>query len=78
MLVNVEDAGPTLYKCYTNVYCLLGCYEITVSVHHILTMSRNNPQSAQVFLSSFHSIEAGIFLTQFPASNYEKYCYLWK
>ena len=21
---NVEDAGPTLYKCYTNVLCLLG------------------------------------------------------
>ena len=26
---NVEDVGPTLYKCYTNVLCLLGrmsCY----------------------------------------------------
>ena len=22
---NVSDAGPTLYKCYTNVFCLLGC-----------------------------------------------------
>ena len=22
---NVEDVGPTLYKCYTNVLCLLGC-----------------------------------------------------
>ena len=21
---NVEDVGPTLYKCYTNVPCLLG------------------------------------------------------
>ena len=21
---NVEDVGPTLYKCYTNVLCLLG------------------------------------------------------
>ena len=21
---NVEDVGPTLYKCYTNVMCLLG------------------------------------------------------
>ena len=21
---NVEDVGPTLYKCYTNVVCLLG------------------------------------------------------
>ena len=22
---NVENVGPTLYKCYTNVLCLLGC-----------------------------------------------------
>ena len=25
---NVEDVGPTLYKCYTNVLCLLGCFWI--------------------------------------------------
>ena len=25
--VNVKDVEPTLYKCYTNVWCLLGCYE---------------------------------------------------
>ena len=23
---NVFDVGPTLYKCYTNVLCLLGCH----------------------------------------------------
>ena len=23
---NVEDVGPTLYKCYTNALCLLGLY----------------------------------------------------
>ena len=23
---NVEDVGPTLYKCYTNVLCLLGLH----------------------------------------------------
>ena len=22
--INVEDVGPTLYKCFTNVLCLLG------------------------------------------------------
>ena len=22
--INVEGVGPTLYKCYTNVLCLLG------------------------------------------------------
>ena len=30
---NVEDAGPTLYECYTNVLCLLGC------THHGLTLT---------------------------------------
>ena len=24
---NVEDVGPTLYKCHTNVLCLLGSSE---------------------------------------------------
>ena len=24
---NVFDVGPTLYKCYTNVLCLLGCVQ---------------------------------------------------
>ena len=23
---NIFDVGPTLYKCYTNVLCLLGCF----------------------------------------------------
>ena len=27
---NVEDVGPTLYKCYTNVLCLLG-YSLTIA-----------------------------------------------
>ena len=26
---NVEDVGPTLYKCYTNVLCSLGYYQQT-------------------------------------------------
>ena len=26
-LTNVEDVGPTLYKCYTNALCLLGYSE---------------------------------------------------
>ena len=34
---NVEDVGPTLYKCYTNVLCMLGI------VHH--TFTRNCPDS---------------------------------
>ena len=30
---NVEDVGPTLYKCYTNVLCLLGCLYCAVLVY---------------------------------------------
>ena len=26
---NVFDVGPTLYKCYTNVVCLLGMARVT-------------------------------------------------
>ena len=26
-LYNVFDIGPTLYKCYTNKLCLLGCHD---------------------------------------------------
>ena len=28
---NVFDVGPTLYKCYTNVFCLLGETIIVIS-----------------------------------------------
>ena len=28
---NVFDVGPTLYKCYTNVVCLLRCQLLTIS-----------------------------------------------
>ena len=31
MLGNVEDVGPTLYKCYTNVLCLLGLRKYSLS-----------------------------------------------
>ena len=30
---NVEDVGPTLYKCYTNVLCLLGQDFLSNIVH---------------------------------------------
>ena len=31
---NVEDVGPTLYKCYTNVLCLLGLESGMISDHY--------------------------------------------
>ena len=35
---NVEDVGPTLYKCYTNVLCLLGrrTFSQTLYIYSIL------------------------------------------
>ena len=30
----VFDVGPTLYKCYTNVFCLLGYVSYSESQHH--------------------------------------------
>ena len=32
---NVFDAGPTLYKCYTNVLCLLGTDDIIENMKYI-------------------------------------------
>ena len=31
---NVFDVGPTLYKCYTNVLCLLGMYVSPMSINN--------------------------------------------
>ena len=31
---NVEDVGPTLYKCYANVLCLLGCLMSRFCLHN--------------------------------------------
>ena len=58
---NVEDVGPTLYKCYTNVFCLLGnqptksqcrqiilCYYEFLFIHTVLfDYSRHNPVSTK-------------------------------
>ena len=35
---NVEDVGPTLYKCYTNVLCLLGrrTFSLTLYIYSML------------------------------------------
>ena len=51
---NVEDVGPTLYKCYTNVLCLLGGSiqdQIQRRWHNIKTKSNKSngpaPQQAR-------------------------------
>ena len=36
-----------------------------------------NPYAAELFVSIFHNLKLEL-LTQFPASNDEKYLYLWK
>ena len=35
---NVENVGPTLYKCYTNVLCLLGCRRTFSQTLYIYSM----------------------------------------
>ena len=35
---NVENVGPTLYKCYTNVLCLLGCRRTFSQTFYIYSM----------------------------------------
>ena len=47
--INVADVGPTLYKCYTNVLCLLG-YSLTLST--VSEHSRRVHQQWRSILSS--------------------------
>ena len=35
-LTNVEDVAPTLYKCYTNVLCLLGSPKHDYNLFYVL------------------------------------------
>ena len=35
---NVEDVGPTLYKCYTNVLCLLGQEDSFSNIVHLFNV----------------------------------------
>ena len=43
---NVEDVGPTLYKCYANVFCLLG---YACMVHRIEEPSVRKKSLLQAF-----------------------------
>ena len=45
--LNVFDVGPTLYKCYTNILCLLGC-----RAHVLLTQAGKVQTKAQVTVST--------------------------
>ena len=35
---SVEDVGPTLYKCYTNVLCLLGQEDFLSNIVHLFNV----------------------------------------
>ena len=39
---NVEDVGPTLYKCYTNVLCLLGWHLRPLDVRNVVCTPNGN------------------------------------
>ena len=41
---NVFDVGPTLYKCYTNVLCLLGSHGVTRGRMLIPKLRCNQPE----------------------------------
>ena len=56
---NVEDVGPTLYKCYTNVLCLAGMDpDITVcDVHANYPHGRINPNKVQMVFVRINCIK---------------------
>ena len=47
---NVFDVGPTLYKCYTNVLCLLECvvFYLFLNIKALEVVSRNSETQLQV------------------------------
>ena len=49
---NVEDVGPTLYKCYTNVWCLLGrrTFSQTLYIYSMLGQRRRRWPSIKTAL----------------------------
>ena len=51
---NVKDVGPTLYKCYTNVLCLLGSW-FYAGPHFALPhfFSNNKPSTKQLYILIF-------------------------
>ena len=56
---NVEDVGPTLSKCYTNVLCFLGIYHFRYNTVYYLSIIYNNinPYPAKVICLNFHPLE---------------------
>ena len=49
---NVEDVGPTLYKCYTNVLCLLGLFLLLNEKEGMHLISR----TAELYMFSWTNI----------------------
>ena len=37
---NVEDVGPTLHKCHTNVLCLLGISKYFLMLHRVVNFEK--------------------------------------
>ena len=66
----VEDVGPTLYKCYTNVLCLMGMYTLSYP---------NKPKGRSciivevvVFCSIVYNIISGMVLRDLSFETYKK------
>ena len=50
---NVEDVGPTLYKCYTNVLCLLGLYKCYTKVMYLTLIFDVNMMNVIIKVSGY-------------------------
>ena len=65
---NVEDVGPTLYKCYTNVLCLLGVKcEKNISVNLYLLLQWNNYFNIKPIISLICKVDCALLC---PRSHY--------
>ena len=51
MLDHVKDVGPTLYKCYTNVLCLLGQEDFLSNIVHLFNVGSMLGQRRRRWLS---------------------------
>ena len=64
---NVEDVGPTLYKCYTDVLCLLGCHgESLCGYYHIWLLTAISLDTAIDSNNEHRSWKVQLSLQRYP------------
>ena len=79
---NVFDAGPTLYKCYTNVLCLLGISQCCFDRLRIENYHENNLSSIDLKnwnnYADYSKGGGGVLMTAETVINIEQARLLWK